>query len=265
MMATAKKFYSRMVSFLTALVVSCTTAAFTISTASGADVSEEELSQMANEAMVLLNEAREEAGLKPLYAVPYLNECAKIRAEETVEKLAHTRPDGTTYSSVVDTKVMDYWNIGENIAVGSDNAADTVQQWRESAGHWANVMGEDFTHTGLAVAYAPGTTYCWHWVQIFWVDAWDDYAEYEGQYLPSRFVITPVDEGDVNGDAAIDSFDYVTLVEYIRKKKANEAVYFNDAQLEAADCFKDGLITEADAKCMMRYILGEYDALPFEF
>lgn len=35
--------------------------------------------------------------------------------------------------------------------------------------------------------------------------------------------------------------------------------------MEAADCFRDGIITESDAKALQRYILGEYDELPYIF
>ncbi len=31
----------------------------------------------------------------------------------------------------------------------------------------------------------------------------------------------------------------------------------------AADCFRDGIITEADAKILAKYILGECAALPY--
>lgn len=266
MLATAKRFYSRMVSFLTALVMACTTAIFTVSTASGADISADELAEMANQVAIMVNEAREEAGLDPLYVVPYLNDCATIRAEENVtlgKNISHTRPDGRGFASIVED--IEWFNINENIAAGSNTAAGAMDQWRNSPTHWATIMSENLTHMGVAVCYDPDSVYKWYWVQIFTSDLWDENAEYEGQYLPSSYVIVPADEGDVNGDAAINSFDYVTLVEYIRKKKEGTPVYFNEAQLEAADCFKDGIITEADAKCMMRYILGEYQSLPFEF
>lgn len=267
MLTTAKRFYSRIVSVLTALVMACTAAVFTVSTASGEDISEAQMREMINQVGILVNQEREALGLRPLYIVPYLNDCAAIRAQEASEYWSHTRTNGQSAFSVIDYNIVDYANIAENLAAGSDTAAGAMDQWKNSEKHWAAVTNENFTHIGIGLVFNPdGVNGCnWYWCQIFTRDFRGDDYEYEGQYLPTNKVIEPVDEGDVNGDAVIDTFDYITLVEYIRNKQEGNPAYFNDAQLEAADCFKDGRITEADAKAMMRYIIGEYKALPFEF
>lgn len=104
--------------------------------------------------------------------------------------------------------------------------------------------------------------------------------ELDGQYLPVRFEIVPVSTGDLSGDSVIDSFDYVAILQYIEyqdalaKQKAGKdadeeilsrPVYFNDLQIEAADCFKDGIININDAKALQKYVLGEYKSLPYVF
>ncbi|MCM1131833.1 MAG: CAP domain-containing protein [Ruminococcus flavefaciens] len=266
MLATTKRFYSKMVSFLTALVMACTTAIFTVSTASGADYSAEKIAEMVNEVAMIVNAEREAAGLQPLYVVPYLNEVASLRAYEASEYWGHSRPNGEYFVTAVDTNIIDYASIAENLAAGSDTAEGAMEQWRNSPKHWAAIVNEGYTHMGIGLAYNPdGVNGCyWYWCQIFSNDLRGD-VEYDGQYLPSDKVIVPADEGDVNGDASVNAFDYLTLTEYLRKKQEGIPVYLNDAQLEAADCFKDGRITEADAKAMMRYILGEYKSLPYEF
>ena len=42
-------------------------------------------------------------------------------------------------------------------------------------------------------------------------------------------------------------------------------VTFNALQIEAADCFKDGVININDAKVLQKFVLGEVKTLPYEF
>lgn len=265
MLATAKRFYSKMVSVLTAIVMACTTAVFTISTASGEDLTEARMREMVNEMAMLVNEEREALGLNPLYCTSYLMECADIRAKESSEYFSHTRPDSRSYSSIVDYDIIPWAFIGENLAGGSNTAEGAMQQWKDSPKHWATITNPDYTHMGMGLCYNPDGEggYTWYWSQIFTAE-WDP-VEYDGQYLPTDKVIVPASEGDIDGDATIGTFDYITLLDYIHKKQEGIPVYLNDAQMEAADCFQDGRITEADAKAMMRYILGEYKSLPYVF
>lgn len=230
------------------------------------DFAKNQILEMTNEVAIIINEEREKLGLKPLYVVPYLNEIANLRAKESSELLSHVRLNGTSFITSIDTKIVDYCMIAENLAAGSDNAKDTMEQFRNSPKHWNAITSEYFTHMGIGFVYNPDGIggYKYYWCQIFSNDFREN-VEYEGQYLPSDKIIIPADEGDINGDAVIDVYDYITLVEYIRKKQENVPVYLNNEQIEAADCFKDNIITEADAKCLMRYILGIYKSLPFEF
>ncbi|MDE5855007.1 MAG: SCP-like extracellular [Ruminococcus sp.] len=264
MLKKAKKMYSKIVSVATALAMACTASVFTVSSASATEYADNELAEIANNMAILVNQEREALGLKPLYVVPYLNECAQTRAEEAAVVFSHTRPDGTYCSEVIDYDSFQYGYFAENLAAGADNYESAFNQWKNSEKHWTAITNENITHMGLGVTYVEGSEYGWYWTQIFTNDLVGE-VEHEGQYLPSNYSITPADEGDVNGDAIINTFDYITLTEYLRKKNSGTPVYLNDAQLEAADCFKDGIVSEADAKVMMRYILGEYKSLPFVF
>lgn len=265
MLEMVKKMVKKVVTMVTAIAVSVTASAFAFSDVSAAyEYSEEELASLANEIAIMVNEEREALGLRPLYVVPYLNECAEIRVEESAELFSHTRPNGEYCSSIIDYNVVSYGYFAENLACGSDTPEGAFEQWRNSSKHWAAITNENITHMGIGVTYVEGSEYGWYWSQIFTNDLFGE-VEYEGQYLPSNYEVVPADNGDINGDAAVDTFDYITLTEYLRKKNEGTPVYLNDAQLEAADCFKDGIVTEADAKVMMRYILGEYKSLPFVF
>ena len=247
--------------FISAAVMAATVM---ISGATGAFAAEEiadnELRSMANEVAMLVNEAREELGLKPLYVVPYLNELGDLRASEIVDDFSHSR-GGQRFSSVVDREIVSYGLIAENIAAGSDNAADTFEQWKNSPSHWKSITNPDLTHIGIGVYYDPDSTYGWYWQQLFV----STNQTFEDQYLPTEYEVVPGAVGDITGDGIINSYDYIELTNYIYKTKNRIPVYLNDAQLETADVFADGIISEADAKVMVRFLLGEYKSLPFVF
>ena len=254
----------RAISFISAIVVLCFAVNLSESTSYGADVEQEDLNNMAKEIALLVNEARTEEGLKPLYVVPYLNDVAQIRARECIFDFSHDRPDGSSFASVIDDNLIPYCYAAENIAAGSSTAAGTFNQWKNSPRHWESIMNPDATHMGVGVCYEKNSEYKWYWQQIF-IQTWDDDTEISGQFIPEKYEIVPKSDGDLNGDANINSYDYIVLVDYIRKKQEGERVYLNDLQMEAADCFRDGIITESDAKALQRYILGEYDELPYIF
>ncbi|MBR2283838.1 MAG: SCP-like extracellular [Ruminococcus sp.] len=226
-------------------------------------VDSSDLDSLAKEIAVLVNEARAEEGLDPVYVLPVLTDSAMIRAEECAVLFDHKRPDGTRFSSLLDQDVTPYCYAAENIAAGSSKAEAAFSQWKNSERHWAAITNPDITHMGIGVAYVPDSRYKWYWAQIFIQTTSEDGLE--GEYLPQRYEIVPKAVGDLNGDGVVDSFDYLVLTEYLEKKSAGEPVYLNELQIAAADCFKDGAVTYADAKVLQRYLLGEYKNLPYVF
>ena len=210
--------------------------------------------ELINEMLYLVNEAREEAGLKPLYSVSILNESAETRAEECAEYFGHSRTDSTLFNTVLDSNGIPYGVAGENIAAGSSTAEATFEQWKNSPSHWKNIMSESFTHIGVGVVYAPDTEYGWYWEQIF---IGND-SEVEGQYVPEREVVTPTCCGDIDGDGSITSLDFVILVKYLKQE-----VVLNDLQISSADCLQDGVITVVDAIILRKFLLGEYSSPSF--
>ena len=215
---------------------------------------------MANKLAILVNEVRAENGIAPLYVVPYLNEISNIRTEEIIEDFDHSA-GGNKFSSHIDVNIVDYLSAAENIARGYETADIVFQRWMDSDRHRRNILNPNMTHTGVGVAYDSENDYGWYWQQLFV----ETDQSFEEQYLPTDYEIVPKADGDLNGDGVVDSFDYLVLCEYIYKSKNNIPVYLNEAQLKSADCFRDGIITESDAKVMVRYLLGEYKKLPFSF
>lgn len=233
------------------------------STASAADADTE---QYAREIAVMVNEARAANGLPPMYISPYLMSVAKLRANESVILIddKHHRPDGTKWSTAIDRNIAPYIYAAENLAAVGTTPAAVMTQWQTSPRHWAAILSTSPTHMGVGVVYDPESRYKWYWI-LDMIQYSGEGGVMEGQYLPQKYDIVPKSCGDINGDGVVDTFDYVNLTTYLEKKAAGEPVSYNDLQLEAADCLKDGQVTVADAKALQRYLLGEYTALPYEF
>lgn len=240
-----------------------TAVCLTVGFSKGTMAAEEDIMTKVREISVLVNEARAEEGLEPLYLVPYICELAELRSAEIVEKFSHTRPNGEKFNTVVDYNKLPFNKISENIAAGYSTAEETFEQWKNSPSHWSAIMNPDYTHIGIGITYDPDSYYTWHWTQLFVkID-----GDLEGQELVTRENITPVmhvDDsivptcfGDINGDGHVNSFDCITLSKYVFGE-----IQLNDLQISSADVMKDGEINLADIVTLRKYILGEYDSLP---
>lgn len=106
------------------------------------------------------NKLRAEKGLPALKYDASLAAFAQRRAEEIVGRFSHTRPD-SNQSYLVEV------NAGENIAAGNATGKDTVIQWRNSKGHYENIIGKGYQTIGLGMVAVPGSQYGYYWVQIF--------------------------------------------------------------------------------------------------
>lgn len=71
-----------------------------------------------------------------------------------------------------------YWDVridryinrpvgGENLAYGYSTVSGAMQGWRESSGHWRNVMDCSFEYVGFGYAYRSASTYDHYWVADF--------------------------------------------------------------------------------------------------
>ncbi|MDE7365267.1 MAG: CAP domain-containing protein, partial [Ruminococcus sp.] len=169
---------------------------------------------MADQVIYLINEERKKLGIKQLYAVPYLNECAEIRAKDQLEQEGHWRPNGDYWTDVIDIKIIPWLYTAENIALGTANAEDTVKYWKNSSNHWKNAVSDNFSHTGVGVYYDENSTRKWHWVQIFTNDAHSSSAVYEGQYLPQNQEIQNPPEPEIAPDMILSCKDSETNKEF---------------------------------------------------
>lgn len=117
-----------------------------------------------------VNQYREEVGSKDLTLNKELSVLATIRAIEIAysDTFSHTRPDGRHWGTVGEDLNFAMMILGENILYGtggySDTAAKAATQWRDSPGHYRNMIASGFGTLGVGKYTLNGTTY---WVQLF--------------------------------------------------------------------------------------------------
>lgn len=113
----------------------------------------------------LVNEERAKAGLSPLTESSAVSRAAYTRSQEITRNFSHTRPDGTSFSTVLRQNGVSFTSSGENIAYGQRTPAEVINTWMNSSGHRANILNSNYTTIGVGCYQAAnGTLY---WTQLF--------------------------------------------------------------------------------------------------
>jgi len=76
---------------------------------------------------------------------------------------SHTSQDGRTLADRVKATAYGWSSLGENIAAGYATVTQTIDAWRASDGHCANLMNPRFTEFGLACARNEASSYRTYW------------------------------------------------------------------------------------------------------
>ena len=119
---------------------------------------------MAREAFGYINEYRVANGLPELTWNDTLYEGAKTRAKELVTSMSHTRPDGSSCSTILsDLGLSTNVYFGENIAYGYDTRG-VADGWYNSEGHRANMLKAEYTNGAIGCYCVAGVYY---WVNLF--------------------------------------------------------------------------------------------------
>lgn len=124
--------------------------------------------QWKHEVLSLVNKIRIKNDLEQLSWGYTCEEAADIRAKETVTKYAHTRPDGTSWSTVC--PVPSSGGIsGENLAIGNAavSPATTVALWMGSETHRANILNPEYTKLAVGFNFDLDSDYKTYWSQFF--------------------------------------------------------------------------------------------------
>lgn len=136
------------------------------------DLKDEALTVVSKNAAIIseilnsVNELRSNVGVAALTNDSDLNLAATIRAMEMgyAKVFSHTRPDGRSCNTVLKDLGISFSFMGENIASGQTSAASAMKSWTNSSGHYANMIGSNYTKLGVGYFTFRGNTY---WVQIF--------------------------------------------------------------------------------------------------
>lgn len=118
------------------------------------------------EVLGYVNQYRSEAGVGSLSLDDDLNTAATIRALEMAwtRTMSHYRPDGRDCFTVLRDLNITTYSAAENIAMGYSTPKKVSEGWKDSRGHYANMVNSGFTKIGIGYANVNGHHY---WVQLF--------------------------------------------------------------------------------------------------
>ena len=114
------------------------------------------LSSDEQEVFNLINQQRQQNGLSALSINSEVQNVARIKAKDMVDKnyFSHTSPTyGSPFDMLKSFKIS-YNTAGENIAGNSSNSG-AVNAWMNSSGHRANILNSSFNQTGIGVVSSP--------------------------------------------------------------------------------------------------------------
>lgn len=117
------------------------------------------------EVLNLVNNEREKAGLPSLQLDTDITSAANVRAKEITQSFSHTRPNGSSFSTVLKEHGVTFSGSGENIAWGQTSPKQVMNAWMNSDGHRANILNKNFKNIGIGY-YQDGNGRN-HWVQLF--------------------------------------------------------------------------------------------------
>lgn len=91
---------------------------------------------------------------------------ASVRAVEMAytNKMTHTRPNGSVCFTVLKDLGISYYICGENIVAWQNSADAACKTWKNSPGHYSNMISPSYGKIGIGVYKAGGGYF---WAQIF--------------------------------------------------------------------------------------------------
>lgn len=124
--------------------------------------------QWKHEVLTLVNKIRVKNNLEQLSWGYTCEEAADTRAKETMKVYAHTRPDGSPWSTACPVPSSGGVS-GENLAIGNAavSPASTVALWMGSETHRANILNPDYTKLAVGFDFDLSSDYKTYWSQFF--------------------------------------------------------------------------------------------------
>lgn len=218
-------------------------------------IDKQQYEDLTNQMLNLLNEYRTANGLEPVKSSPLMMEMAQQRAKEQEETgLSHTRPDNSICFTIFYDNDVSCYTYGENASMGRSTPEATMEGWKQSEGHNANMLEDDFTHVGIGITYYNGTYY---WIQLFagTVDEKITSNDYVSKDTSSTTTTTDTTTttllGDVNSDGQVKSNDLLSLKRYLLGLEELSA-----QSLKNSDLSQDGQVKSNDLLQLKSILLG---------
>lgn len=125
---------------------------------------ESTVSSYESEVIRLVNEIRQQNGLRPLAANWELSRVARYKSQDMRDNgyFSHNSPTYGTPFQMLSAFGLSYRTAGENIAKGYASPQAVVNGWMNSSGHRANILNASYTQIG--VGYVSRGNY---WTQLF--------------------------------------------------------------------------------------------------
>ena len=117
-----------------------------------------------HEVVRLVNEIRQQTGLKPLTENWELSRVARYKSQDMLDNryFSHTSPTYGSPFQMIKAFGLSYRTAGENIAKGYASPQAVVNGWMNSSGHRANILNVSYTQIGIGYV-AQGN----YWTQMF--------------------------------------------------------------------------------------------------
>ena len=132
--------------------------------------SNEGISDLTNQMLGMVNAVRKQYDLKPVYGLSRLDKAAEVRVGELAAKFDHSRPDDDkSYSTVLESADLEWWESGENIAKGGETVEEVFNSWMSSKEHRALILDPSMKYMALAKTEDSGEMY---WEQLFFNDTY---------------------------------------------------------------------------------------------
>lgn len=115
-----------------------------------------QMTEMETKLLNRINEKRKENNLVELTIDDELQNVARLKAQEMVEKdyFSHTSPEYGSPFEMMDNMGITYKVAGENIA-GNISLEEAVNAWMQSEGHRDNILENGYNYTGIGIAKSP--------------------------------------------------------------------------------------------------------------
>ena len=104
-----------------------------------------------HEVVRLVNEIRQQNGLKPLIENWELSRVARYKSQDMLDNryFSHTSPTYGSPFQMIKAFGLSYRTAGENIAKGYASPQAVVNGWMNSSGHRANILNVSYTQIGI--------------------------------------------------------------------------------------------------------------------